>query len=133
VPKHKDFGFQRSARPEQPDQGAPDQPAKIAHRWNYPPIRGPQSAVLVCGRDSRRRSEPIRAGTCVKRDSATASCATTSVRCEERLKSGDPRPSLAERYREAADRMAIIERAKQLVQDRLLLADDVQSFLQATN
>jgi hypothetical protein len=24
VPKHKDFGFQRSARPEQPDQGAPD-------------------------------------------------------------------------------------------------------------
>jgi hypothetical protein len=30
--------------------------------------------------------------------------------------------------------MAIIERAaKQLVQDRLLLADDVQSFLQATN
>ena len=25
--KHKDFGFQRSARPQQPDQGAPDQPA----------------------------------------------------------------------------------------------------------
>jgi hypothetical protein len=24
VPKHKDFGFQRSARPEQSDQGAPD-------------------------------------------------------------------------------------------------------------
>ena len=24
VPKHKDFGFQRSARPEQPDQGAPE-------------------------------------------------------------------------------------------------------------
>ena len=41
---------------------------------------------------------------------------------------------VAERYPEAADRMAIIERAaKQLVQDRLLLADDVQSFLQATN
>ena len=46
VPKHKDFGFQRVARPEQPDQGAPDQPAKIAHRWNYRPIRGPQTAVL---------------------------------------------------------------------------------------
>ena len=46
VTKHKDFGFQRSARPEQPDQGAPDQPAKIAHRWNYQPIREPQSAVL---------------------------------------------------------------------------------------
>jgi hypothetical protein len=30
VPKHKDFGFQRSARPEQADQGAPDQPAKVA-------------------------------------------------------------------------------------------------------
>ena len=46
VPKHKDFGFQRSARPEQPDQGAPDQSAKIAHRANYQPIRGRQSAVL---------------------------------------------------------------------------------------
>jgi integrase-like protein len=37
-PKHKDFGFQRSARPEQPDQGAPDQPAKIAHQKNYRPL-----------------------------------------------------------------------------------------------
>ena len=44
--KHKDFGFQRSPRPEQPDQGAPDQPAKIAHRSNYRPIRGRRSAVL---------------------------------------------------------------------------------------
>jgi hypothetical protein len=46
VPKYKNFGFQRGARPEQPNQGAPDQPAKIAHRWNYQPIRGRQSAVL---------------------------------------------------------------------------------------
>jgi hypothetical protein len=46
VSKNKDFGFQRSPRPEQPDQGAPDQPAKIAHRWNYQPIRERQSAVL---------------------------------------------------------------------------------------
>jgi hypothetical protein len=46
VSKHKDFGFQRCPRPEQPDQGAPDQPAKIAHRWNYRPIRGRESAVL---------------------------------------------------------------------------------------
>jgi hypothetical protein len=38
--------FQCSPRPEQPDQGAPDQPAKIAHRSNYQPIRGRQSAVL---------------------------------------------------------------------------------------
>jgi methyl coenzyme M reductase alpha subunit len=44
------------------------------------------------------------------------------------------RLSGTECYPEAADRLAIIERAaKQLVQDRLLLADDVQSFLQATN
>jgi hypothetical protein len=28
---------------EQPNQGVPDQPAKIAHRWNYQPIRGRQS------------------------------------------------------------------------------------------
>ncbi len=46
VPKHKDFGFQRSARPEQPDQSALDRPAKIAHRWTYQPIRGDQLNVL---------------------------------------------------------------------------------------
>ena len=32
VSKDKDLGFQISPRPEQSDQGAPDQPAKIAHR-----------------------------------------------------------------------------------------------------
>jgi hypothetical protein len=46
VSKNKDFGFQRSARPEQPNQGAPDQPAQIAHRENYQPIRRSQSAGL---------------------------------------------------------------------------------------
>ena len=40
VSKNKDFSFQCSPRLEQPDQDAPDQPAKIAHRWNYRPIRG---------------------------------------------------------------------------------------------
>ncbi len=44
--KNKGFGFQRSPRLEQPDQGAPDQPAKIAHRCNYRPVRGRESAVL---------------------------------------------------------------------------------------
>jgi hypothetical protein len=33
-------GFQRSPRPEQSDQGAPDQSAKIAHRSEYRLIRG---------------------------------------------------------------------------------------------
>jgi len=46
VPKHKDFSFQLSPRPEHPDQCVPDQPEKIAHRANYQPIRGRQSAVL---------------------------------------------------------------------------------------
>jgi hypothetical protein len=46
VSKNKDFDFQRSPRPEQPDQAAPDQSAKIAHRWDYQPIRERQSAVL---------------------------------------------------------------------------------------
>jgi hypothetical protein len=40
VSKDKDLGFQRSPRPEQSDQGAPDQPAKIAHRSEYRLIRG---------------------------------------------------------------------------------------------
>ena len=46
VPKNEDFRFQRSPRPEQPDQGAPDQSAKITHRSDYQSIRGRQSAVL---------------------------------------------------------------------------------------
>jgi hypothetical protein len=40
MPKYKVFGFQRSARAEQPDQGVPEQPAKIAHRWNYDQFAG---------------------------------------------------------------------------------------------
>jgi hypothetical protein len=53
---------------------------------------------------------------------------------EERLKSNDPRPSLAERYPQAGDRAAMIERAgKKLVQDRLLLEEDMKGYLQATN
>jgi hypothetical protein len=32
MPKDEDFDFQRGPRPEQPDQGAPDQSAKIAHQ-----------------------------------------------------------------------------------------------------
>jgi hypothetical protein len=51
--KDKVFGFQRGPRPEQPDQSAPDQSAKIAHRSDYQPIRERQSAVWVCGRDTR--------------------------------------------------------------------------------
>jgi hypothetical protein len=31
MPKDKDFGLLRYPWPEQPDQGAPDQSAKIAH------------------------------------------------------------------------------------------------------
>ena len=53
---------------------------------------------------------------------------------EEREKANDPRLSLEERYPTAAARAAIIERAaRQLVQDRLLLEDDVRGYLQATN
>jgi hypothetical protein len=44
--EYQDFGLQSNPRPEQFDQAAPDQPAKIAHRANYQPIRRPQSAVL---------------------------------------------------------------------------------------
>jgi hypothetical protein len=53
---------------------------------------------------------------------------------EERMKANDPRLSLEERYPTAAARAAIIEQtARQLVQDRLLLEDDVRGYLQATN
>jgi ABC-type uncharacterized transport system substrate-binding protein len=50
--KDEVFGLQRGPRSEQPDQGAPDQSAKIAHRSDYQPIRERQSAVWVCGRDT---------------------------------------------------------------------------------
>jgi hypothetical protein len=53
---------------------------------------------------------------------------------EERQKTNDPRLSLAERYPHEGDRAAAIDRAaKQLVQDRLLLEEDVKGFQQATN
>jgi hypothetical protein len=51
--KDKVFGLQCGPRSEQPDQGAPDQSAKIAHRSDYQPIQERQSAVWVCGRDKR--------------------------------------------------------------------------------
>ena len=48
---------------------------------------------------------------------------------EERLKSNDRRPSLAERYPQPQDRTAAVAKAaRQLVQDRLLLEEDVKLF-----
>ncbi len=53
---------------------------------------------------------------------------------DERIKSNDPRLSLEERYPTAATRAALIEKAaRQLVQDRLLLEDDIAGYLQQTN
>ena len=49
---------------------------------------------------------------------------------EERLRSGDPRLSLEERYPQASDRAdAMAKAARQLVEDRLLLEEDVKSSL----
>jgi hypothetical protein len=48
---------------------------------------------------------------------------------EERLNSNDPRLSLAERYPRSRDREAAVARAaKQLVEDRLLLTEDMKLF-----
>jgi Transposase DDE domain len=44
--KDKDLGFRRSPRPEQSDQGAPDQPAKVAHRQRVSLDSRSRSAVL---------------------------------------------------------------------------------------
>ena len=53
---------------------------------------------------------------------------------EERLKSGDPRLSMAERYPNQSDRAAAIAKAaQQLVQDRLLLEEDAKLFTPNTN
>jgi hypothetical protein len=53
---------------------------------------------------------------------------------EERLKNNDPRPSLAERYPNDGDRAAAVAKAaKQLVQDRLLLEEDVKLFAPPIN
>jgi hypothetical protein len=43
---NKDLGFQRSPWPEYSDQGAPDQPAKIAHRQRVSADSWSRSAVL---------------------------------------------------------------------------------------
>ena len=53
---------------------------------------------------------------------------------EERLKSGDPRLSMAERYPNPGDRAAgIAKAAQQLVQDRLLLEEDAKLFAPNVN
>jgi hypothetical protein len=53
---------------------------------------------------------------------------------EERMASGDPRPSLAERYPQPGDRAAAVEAAaKKLVADRLLLEEDAKAYMQAAN
>jgi Alpha/beta hydrolase domain len=53
---------------------------------------------------------------------------------EERLNTNDPRPSLAERYLTEADRAAAVSKAaKQLVEDRLLLEQDVKLFMTSVN
>src|SRR5215831_3447857 len=46
VSKDQDLCFQRSARPEQSSQGAPDQPAKVAHRQRVSADSQSQSAGL---------------------------------------------------------------------------------------
>jgi Alpha/beta hydrolase domain len=52
----------------------------------------------------------------------------------ERLQSGDPRLSLQERYPQANDRAAAVERAAvKLVQDRLLLEEDAKAFVPAAD
>jgi hypothetical protein len=53
---------------------------------------------------------------------------------EERLKSGDPRPSMAERYPNEGDRTAAIAKAAaKLVEDRLLLPEDTKLFVPNVN
>jgi hypothetical protein len=53
---------------------------------------------------------------------------------EERLKNNDPRLSIAERYPQPGDRAAAIAKAaKQLVQDRLLLEEDMKLFTAGIN
>ncbi|MBR0694355.1 hypothetical protein JQ553_14160 [Bradyrhizobium lablabi] len=53
---------------------------------------------------------------------------------DERLKNNDTRPSLAERYPKEGDRAAAVSKAaRQLVQDRLLLEQDVDLFMANIN
>jgi Alpha/beta hydrolase domain len=53
---------------------------------------------------------------------------------EERMKNGDPRLSMAERYPNEGDRAALIAKAaEKLVQDRLLLPEDVKRFVPSVN
>ena len=53
---------------------------------------------------------------------------------EDRLKTGDPRLSMAERYPNPGDRAAAIAKAaQQLVQDRLLLEEDAKLYAPNVN
>jgi hypothetical protein len=48
VSKNEDFGFRRSPRPEQPDQGAPD---RLLIDRTINPFAGVSQLFWVCGRD----------------------------------------------------------------------------------
>ena len=53
---------------------------------------------------------------------------------EERLRIGDPRPSMEERYPNAGDRAAAVAKAtQQLIRDRLLLEEDAGLFIANSN
>jgi len=70
---------------------------------------------------------PYPAGEIADRD---GSCLPLPVDRAARAASGDPRPSIAERYRDGADYVARVEAvALQLMADRLLLAEDAERYL----
>ena len=76
VTKDQDLGFQRSPRPEQSGQGAPDQPAKIAHQGEYQPIRSRGQQFWVCGRDREATlREPMHLKHITRAHAATCSIA----------------------------------------------------------
>jgi hypothetical protein len=63
------------------------------------------------------------AGQIIPMEGSTFPFATTA---EERRRTGDPRPALAERYRDRADYLNRVRTAaEELVADRYLLAEDV--------
>ncbi len=71
---------------------------------------------------------PYPAGEIADRD---GSCLPFAPDRAARIAAGDPRPSVAERYRSGADYVAAVEAAaNQLVAERLLLAEDAERYIE---
>ena len=110
-----------------------------ATRFSCPPWTPTATTSRGCGRRwSRARSAPARAGICAPAASVMAPCTSSPGSYipfpdtdSEAAMTGDPRASVLARYRDADGYQRAIEAAaRRLVDERLMLAEDVERVVE---